>query len=977
VTADRFDSHPAGFGTNTNLEATTDSPPYETSNTAAAASNAVAASPALPVKPNFEARAEASEEHQVESSLQPVRQVEYTLDRTTPEGPVNTGSSEMAEPQPTGAPLNGASTGNAVVNENNHQPLESTQIQSQTLSTQEPTFPSSSFTPASVDSSAPSSLPLDTVAPLIATVAPSEFPSITGGASIQPDQAPTSDLRTSLVAEPVSSETALRIKMDKEQQDLAADSEMAQTIATEVEVPEERESALAQPPTFTTQDMPQSESQQDEATEMDTSFDTAPVTEPPIASQPTPQSALAESVVDAPVPSPSPAPQPAPATLPAEEPRDLAPTPAQPSSITDMQQNDHAMLDAPSPSGKVSRERDEEADDVEPAAKRTKIEDTTVDEDFKVPELPQASSIAKDGSEEPVQTAQSSVTQNGDTVLEFTEESNKITPPRLAHMKKIISNLKKSSTSIWFRAPVDPVALKIPNYPILITHPMDLGTIDTKLKSQAYSSVREFVDDFELIVNNAATFNGADHLVALTAKKMQVSFNNQMSNMPATTTAEPLKEEKKMQKPKDQPTRTAPPRRQSIPASSSTTAQPGTLARTASFSSTQTFALNPEGVPTIRRDSTAQDGRPKRAIKPTRNHDIGGVRPRKKKYELELRFCQEVLAEIKKPRHWQANQYFMAPVDPIALQIPTYWQIIKKPMDLSTVQSKLDANEYEKAKDFEEDVRQIFKNCFKFNKPGEIVYKSGQDLEKLFNEKWEGMGDWLQARQPTSEPQSAGEDDDDDDESDEDEEDDSEVERQEKIAQLQKQMEAMSKHMSELAQPKKKKKSTPPVVPSKKSSKSKGGKKDKQQPTFPALQQKDKKKPAVKAKPEKERYVSYNEKQYISSAITQLDERRMNEALAIIQNNVPNLKNTDQTEIELDIDELPNFVLLKLLAFLKKYVPQAAPDPPSEPAFVPTAAPSKPKKNKPMTKHEQEAQIEELKGKLAGYNGGPISPDAG
>ena len=30
-----------------------------------------------------------------------------------------------------------------------------------------------------------------------------------------------------------------------------------------------------------------------------------------------------------------------------------------------------------------------------------------------------------------------------------------------------------------------------------------------------------------------------------------------------------------------------------------------------------------------------------------------------------------------------------------------------------------------------------------------------------------------------------------------------------------------------------------------------------------------------------------------------------------------------------------------------------------------------------MTKHEQEAQIEELKGKLAGYNGGPISPNTG
>jgi hypothetical protein len=224
------------------MEATTESSPYETSNKAAAASNAVGASPALPVKPNFAASAEASEEHQIESSLQPVRQVDYTLDRTTSEGPVNTGSSEIAEAQSAGAPLNGVSIGGADVNGNNHQPPEPTlptQVQSQTLSTQEPTLQPSSFTPSSVGSTVPSSLPPDSQAPFSAAVAPSEFPTITGDASIQPQQAPTSDLRTSLLAEPLSAETALRIKMDKEQQDLAADSEMAQTIATEVEVPEE------------------------------------------------------------------------------------------------------------------------------------------------------------------------------------------------------------------------------------------------------------------------------------------------------------------------------------------------------------------------------------------------------------------------------------------------------------------------------------------------------------------------------------------------------------------------------------------------------------------------------------------------------------------------------------------------------------------------------------------------------------------
>jgi len=36
-------------------------------------------------------------------------------------------------------------------------------------------------------------------------------------------------------------------------------------------------------------------------------------------------------------------------------------------------------------------------------------------------------------------------------------------------------------------------------------------------------------------------------------------------------------------------------------------------------------------------------------------------------------------------------------------------------MDLGTVKHKLTNNLYEKAKDFEEDVRLIFKNCYKFN----------------------------------------------------------------------------------------------------------------------------------------------------------------------------------------------------------------------------------------------------------------------
>ncbi len=927
---------------------------YESTNIAAAASNTAGSSLDLPAKPNFEMPVSGPS---AESSLQPVREGETTLEQRTPQLPAENERSGSSAVAPLDAPMNGNSTITEVTGTAYDTPqLLPTiiQAQSEVSSTQEV------MAPISMESSALSSLPTDTLISAATDILPSETPGITGNAPTYTEQAPISDLRTSPPSEPMTSDAALRIRSEKEQQDLATDSEMAQSLGTG-DVSMEILTSPAQPTASTAQDLAVPEAQTETTSAMDVSTEAVPVLgtfETSFASPPaTPQPAHAEPVTDVTAPSPPPAPQPAPASLPAEEPRDPAPTPAIPIMSTDAQ-TDHQMLDAPSPPVKVSRERDEDADDFQPAAKRTKTEGDSADQDFKMPEVPATRpSEAQNGEAAPTEPAASST-------------DDKITPPRLAHMKKIVSNLKKSGTSQWFRIPVDWEALKIPNYPNVVTRPMDLGTIDTKLKSQVYTSVKEFVEDFELIAGNALAFNGAEHPVTIAAQKMQNSFNNQMSNMPVATIAEPSKEEKKEAKSKEQPTRTAPPRRQSIPAT-----PPAPPARSASGTS-QTFALNPEGVPTIRRDSTAQDGRPKRAIKPTRNHDIGGVRPRKKKYELELKFCSETLTEMKKPKHWAANQYFMAPVDPIALQIPTYFQIIKKPMDLSTVQHKLDNNEYEKASDFHTDMKLIFSNCYKFNKQGDYVYQCGKALEKLFDEQWEKMGPWIADRQPASEPQSAGEDDEDDDESEEEEEDDSDADRQAKIMQLQKQMEAMNNHIKELAAPKKKKKSTPPVVPSKKSSKSKGSKKEKQQATLPALQSKDKKKPTVKAKPEKERYVSYNEKQYISSGIGSLDGRRMEEALRIIQNSVPTLANSDQTEVELDIDELPNTVLLRLLSFLKKHVPQAPPEPPSEPTYVAAAAPSKPKKNKPMTKHEQEKQIEELRGKLADYNGGPISPDA-
>lgn len=61
--------------------------------------------------------------------------------------------------------------------------------------------------------------------------------------------------------------------------------------------------------------------------------------------------------------------------------------------------------------------------------------------------------------------------------------------------------------SIPFRSPVDPIALGIPDYQDIIKKPMDLGTIEKKLRKGEYSDPWEYVDDVWLMFDNAWLYN--------------------------------------------------------------------------------------------------------------------------------------------------------------------------------------------------------------------------------------------------------------------------------------------------------------------------------------------------------------------------------------------------------------------------------------------------------------------------------------
>jgi hypothetical protein len=65
---------------------------------------------------------------------------------------------------------------------------------------------------------------------------------------------------------------------------------------------------------------------------------------------------------------------------------------------------------------------------------------------------------------------------------------------------------------------------------------------------------------------------------------------------------------------------------------------------------------------------------------------VGGGAPRGGQHALQ-RECDHLLSSLRRDR--TNVQYFLAPVDPVALNAPNYLEVIKRPMDLGTVARKL------------------------------------------------------------------------------------------------------------------------------------------------------------------------------------------------------------------------------------------------------------------------------------------------
>ncbi|XP_061673386.1 bromodomain-containing protein 3-like isoform X2 [Syngnathoides biaculeatus] len=598
----------------------------------------------------------------------------------------------------------------------------------------------------------------------------------------------------------------------------------------------------------------------------------------------------------------------------------------------------------------------------------------------------------------------------------------------------VVKTLWKHQFAWPFYQPVDAIKLCLADYHKVIKNPMDMGTIKKRLENNYYWSASEAMQDFNTMFTNCYIYNKPTDDIVLMAQALEKIFLQKVAQMPQEEVAllppAPKGKNKSKQLPAapntvsqqaessvsppasyPSPSQTAvisaapasvqatPPAPQP-PAAMMPSAQPVVkkkgVKRKADTTTPTTSAISagradsptaqdikPAKLASARREAAA---RPAKARRETGEDVVagdagagggaapagggpGGVRKAGKLGE-QMKHCDAILKEMLSKKHAAYAWPFYKPVDAEALELHDYHDIIKHPMDLSTVRKKMDKGEYCDPQGFATDVRLMFSNCYKYNPPDHEVVAMARKLQDVFEMRFAKIPDeGVEASVPSTTPlvSKSTASSDSSNNSSSDESSDSEEERATRLAELQEQLKAVHEQLAVLSQapvskPKKKKEKK-----DKDKKKDKAGakakpdddKKPKAAAAAAAQQQQQqqqqqqpkaanqKKAPARKAnstvtatrqakkgakapgggsangddgaagEESSSLPMSYDEKRQLSLDINRLPGEKLGRVVHIIQSREPSLRDSNPDEIEIDFETLKPSTLRELERYVK------------------------------------------------------------
>ncbi|KAF4006799.1 Bromodomain family protein [Saccharomyces cerevisiae] len=107
--------------------------------------------------------------------------------------------------------------------------------------------------------------------------------------------------------------------------------------------------------------------------------------------------------------------------------------------------------------------------------------------------------------------------------------------------------------------------------------------------------------------------------------------------------------------------------------------------------------------------------------------------------ELPPHQSKYLLSSIKATKRLKDARPFLKPVDPIALNIPHYFNYVQTPMDLSLIETKLQGNVYHSVEQVTSDFKTMVDNCLNFNGPESSISSMAKRIQKYFEKKLSAM----------------------------------------------------------------------------------------------------------------------------------------------------------------------------------------------------------------------------------------------
>lgn len=90
-------------------------------------------------------------------------------------------------------------------------------------------------------------------------------------------------------------------------------------------------------------------------------------------------------------------------------------------------------------------------------------------------------------------------------------------------------------------------------------------------------------------------------------------------------------------------------------------------------------------------------------------------------------------------KHYEYAWIFYEPVDTEMLECPNYYEVIKNPMDMSTMEKKMDNGDYSTAQEFADDIKLMISNCELFNSPTHAIIPLCQKFKKVFEARFKAI----------------------------------------------------------------------------------------------------------------------------------------------------------------------------------------------------------------------------------------------